>query len=156
MKSRIVILLMLCFFVVPFLRATDGCDQYVSPDEFKSRQKVFIEQKAELTKQESDKFFPVYFEYWNKKKEFNEQIIQVVHRGKNENIGETQYKEIIEEVHKLRVAQNELDEEYYGKFQKILSYRKIYLVQKAEMHFNRELLKNMNKEKGKLHRKKSL
>jgi hypothetical protein len=147
---------MLGLFVASFLRATDGCDQYVSPDEFRSQQKVFIEQKAELTEQESDKFFPVYFEYRDKKKELNDQIIQLVHRGKNENNSEIQYKELIEEVQKLRVAQNELDERYYEKFQKILSYKKIYLVQKAEMHFNRELLKNMNKEKGKLHRKKRL
>ncbi|KAA6330743.1 Glutamine-dependent NAD(+) synthetase [termite gut metagenome] len=33
--------------MTPFLRATDGCDQYVSPDEFRSQQKVFIEQKTE-------------------------------------------------------------------------------------------------------------
>ncbi|KAA6330742.1 hypothetical protein EZS27_020595 [termite gut metagenome] len=156
MKSRIVILLVLCFFVTPFLRATDGCDQYVSPDEFRSQQKVFIEQKAELTKQESDIFFPVYFEYQNKKKDLNDQINQLVHRGKKENASETQYKEIIEEMQRLRVTQNELDEKYYEKFQKILSYRKIYLVKKAEMYFYRELLKNIDKEKGKPHRKKRL
>jgi hypothetical protein len=154
MKNRIVILLMLCLFVAPFLRATDGCDQYVSPDEFRSRQKVFIEQKAELTKQESDNFFPVYFEYQNKKKDLNDQIIQLVHHDKKENASDTQYKEIIEEMQKLYVAQNELDEKYYEKFQKILSYRKIYLVKKAEMYFHRELLKNINKETGKQHRKK--
>jgi hypothetical protein len=154
MKSRIVILFMLCLFVAPFLRATDGCDQYISPDEFRNRQKVFIEQKAELTKQESDKFFPIYFEYQNNKKELNDQIIQLVHRGKKEEISETQYKEIIEEVQKLRVAQNDLDEVYYERFQKVLSYRKIFLVRKAEMYFHRELLKDINKEKDKLHRKK--
>ncbi|KAA6349868.1 hypothetical protein EZS27_002764 [termite gut metagenome] len=154
MKSRIVILFMLCLFVTPLLRATDGCDQYVSPDEFRSRQKVFIEQKAELTKQESDKFFPIYFEYQNKKKEVNDQIIQLVRLGKKENTSETQYKEILEEMQKLCVVQNELDEKYYEKFQKIISYRKIFLVKKAEMHFHRELLKNISKEKDKLHRKK--
>jgi hypothetical protein len=153
MKSRIVILFMLCLFVAPFLRATDGYDQYISPDEFRSRQKNFIEQKAELTKQESGKFFRVYFEYQDKKKDLNDQINQLMHRGKKENVSEMQYKEIIEKVQRLRVAQNKLDEIYYEKFKKILSYRKIYLVQKAEMFFYRELLKNMNKETDKQHRK---
>jgi hypothetical protein len=147
---------MLGLFVAPFLRATDGCDQYISPDEFRSRQKVFIEQKAELTKKESDKFFPVYFKYQDKKKELNDQIIQLVQRGKKKNSSEMQYKEIIEKVQKLRVAQNKPDEMYYEKFKKILSYKKIYLVQKAEMHFYRELLKNMNKETDKQHGRKRL
>ena len=33
----------------------------------------------------------------------------------------------------------------FAKFKKILSAKKLYLVQKAEMRFHRELLKSMNK-----------
>ena len=40
---------------------------------------------------------------------------------------------------------------YFEKFKKILSAKKLYLVQKAEMRFHRELLKGMrhNGDKGK-------
>jgi hypothetical protein len=131
----------------PFLWAWDGCNQYISPDEFRQRQRAFITEKAELTKQETTEFFPVYFELQDKKKELHEQIAQLMHQqGRKENTTESQYQEIIEKVNGLRATQEELDRMYYEKFKKILSYKKIYMVQRAEMHFNRELLKVMNRE----------
>ncbi|KAA6325808.1 hypothetical protein EZS27_025019 [termite gut metagenome] len=154
MKNRIILLVIVCVFVVPFLRATDGCDQLISPHEFKSKQKAYIIEKAELTSKEADSFFPVYFKLQDQKKELNDQIAQLIRQGKNDRVTEAQYQEIVEKVQELRVAQNDLDKIYYGKFKKILTYRKIYLVQKAEMHFQRELLKNMHKQKGEQNDKK--
>jgi hypothetical protein len=134
----------------PFLWAGDGCDQHISPEEFRQRQKDFIIEKAELTTQEVAEFFPVYFELQDKKKEVFDQIAQLIHQQEGkENTTEAQYQEILEKTNELRATQENWDRIYYERFEKILSYKKIYLVRKAEMRFNRELLKIMHNKENK-------
>ncbi|KAA6313018.1 hypothetical protein EZS27_036145 [termite gut metagenome] len=145
MKKRIILLLGFCVFSL-VLWAAKECNQYITPDEFRHKQKVFIIEKAKLTSKEAAEFFPIYFEFQDKKRDLNDQIAQLMRGTKEENSRETQYKEIIDKMYELRTMQNELDKKYYEKFKKVLSYKKIYCVQKAEMHFHRELLKTMHKE----------
>lgn len=57
MKKLIVLLVMMCSFA-PVLRAADGCDQHLSPTEFRAKQKAYITEKAGLTKEEAAKFSP--------------------------------------------------------------------------------------------------
>ena len=35
--------------IMPLLWASDGCDQHLSPEEFRAKQKAFITEKAGLT-----------------------------------------------------------------------------------------------------------
>ena len=71
MKKLIVLLVMMCS-LAPVLRAADGCNQRLSPAEFRARQKAYITEKAGLTKEEAARFFPLYFELQDKKKEQND------------------------------------------------------------------------------------
>lgn len=66
---------------------------------------------------------------------------------------EAQYEEIMEGVYDARIASDRLDKTYFDKFKKILPCKKIYLVQRAEMRFHRELLKGMHKRGMLLHEK---
>ena len=75
MKKLIALVVLLCSFV-PFLLAADGCEQHLTPDEFRAKQKAFIIEQAGLTKEEATKFFPLYFELQDKKKELAEQIME--------------------------------------------------------------------------------
>lgn len=72
--------------------------------------------------------------------------------GKGQKTTEAQYDVIMEGVYDARIAADRLDKTYFAKFKKILSAKKLYLVQKAEMRFHRELLKGMrhndNKDKA--------
>ena len=68
MKKLIVLLVMMCS-LAPVLRAADGCNQRLSPAEFRARQKAYITEKAGLTKEEAARFFPLYFELQDKKKD---------------------------------------------------------------------------------------
>lgn len=149
MKRLIILLFVICG-LTSLLRAADGCNQErLSPEEFRTKQKAFIIEKAGLTQDEAAKFFPVYFELQDKKKELTDKTWGLIRKGKGEKITEAQYAEIMEGVFDNRIASDELEKAYYGKFKKILSNKKIYLVQKAEMRFHRELLKGMHrKDKG--------
>lgn len=146
MKKLIVLLLIVCG-VAPLLRAAGGPEQHLTPEEFRAKQQAFITERAGLTKEEAAKFFPVYFELQDRKKQLNDEAWQLIRSGKNEKTTEAQYGEILEGVYDARIASDRLDKTYFEKFKKILPCKKIYLVQRAEMRFHRELLKGMNRGK---------
>lgn len=152
MKKLIVLFVMMCG-VMPLLWATDGCDQHLSPEEFRTKQRAYITEKAGLTQEEATKFFPLYFELQDRKKQLNDEAWKLLRKGKDEKTTESQYEEIMEGVYDARIASDRLDKSYFDKFKKILTCKKIYLVQKAEMRFHRDLLKGMNK-KGDASQKK--
>ncbi len=147
MKKLSVILMML-FGFMPLLWAVCGDDHRLSPEEFRAKQKAFITEKAELTQEEADSFFPLYFELQSRKKELNEEAWGLLRKGKDEELTEAQYEEIMESVYDIRIASDRLERSYFEKFKKILSCKKIYMVQRAEMRFHRELLKNMQPKGG--------
>ena len=120
----------------PLAWAMGGCDQRLSKDEFRARQQAYITEKAEA-------FFPLYFELQDRKHQLNEEAWQLMREGKKENLTDDRYDEIMEGVYDARIASDRLEKTYYGKFKKILSSKKIYQVQRAEMRFHRELLKGM-------------
>lgn len=146
---RLIVLLILMYGAMPLLRATDGCNQHLSPQEFRAKKQAFITEKAGLTSEEAAKFFPVYFELQDRKKQLNDEAFDLLRKGKEKDVTEAQYEEILEGVYDARIASDRLDKTYFSKFKKILSCQKIYLVQKAEMKFNREVLKGMNRNSDK-------
>lgn len=127
------------------LWASDGCNQHLTPEEFRAKQQAYITEKAGLTKEEAAKFFPVYFELQDRKKQLTDEAFELLRRGKEEGTTEARYEEILDGVYDARIAADRLDKTYLAKFKKILSCKKIYLVQRAEMRFHRDLLKGMNK-----------
>lgn len=110
-----------------------------SKEEFRNRQKEFFIQQAGLSNDEAQKFFPLYFELQDKKQAYNKEAWQKLRQGKNPNTTETEYGKIVEDVIQARIAADEL--EYVRKYKQFLPAKKIYLLQKAEMRFHRELLK---------------
>ncbi len=147
MKKWLVLFVVICGFVLQ-LRAEDGSNQHLTKDEFRNKQKCFIMEKASLTKEEAARFFPVYFELQDKKKALNDKAWELLKKGKEDNMTEAQYAEILEGVYDARIASDRLEKTYLEKFKKILTYKKIYMVQKAEMRFHRELLKGINEGGG--------
>jgi hypothetical protein len=141
MKKLLITLCLLTSGVATSSFAHDGYNQHLSPDEFKAKQKAYITEKAGLTDKEADKFFPIYFELQDKKKEINDKAWELMRKSKDDKMTDAQYEEIILEVYDLRIEIDNLDKAYYEKFKKALSPKKIFQVQKAEARFHREILK---------------
>ncbi|MBO4984468.1 MAG: hypothetical protein J6C87_02360 [Bacteroides sp.] len=149
--KRLFVLFILMSTLFVRLWATDGCEQKrMSEQEFRAKQQAFLTEKAELTDAEAEAFFPLYFELQDRKKELNAESWKQLHQGKGENVTEAQYEKILESVYDIRQEMNRLEKSYYEKFKKILPFRKIYLIQRAEVKFHRDLVKGMHpKGKGK-------
>lgn len=138
------ICLMAFCFIIPMAQAEDGCQQNrLSPEEFRAKQQVYIKDKAGLTQEEADLFFPVYFELQDKKEAINAEFWKSLRRGHKEELTDEQYDALMRELNKSRVSSARLEETYYEKFKKILSAKKIFRVQEAAMSFRRDLLKDM-------------
>ena len=137
MKKLIILLIIICGFT-PLMRAMDGCNQQrMSQEAFRAKQKAFITEQANLTKEE-----------------LNDKAWNLIRQGKDENTTETQYDEILTQVYDTRIASDKLEKSYFDKFKKILSCKKLYKIQRAEMRFHRELLKGINRKDGGGHRDK--
>lgn len=143
MKELIVLIVFLCGFI-SFSQAFDGCDQRLSREEFRAKQKEFITEQAGLTKEEAAKFFPLYFELQDKKKKLNDESWSLLRKGEDAQTTEKQYEEIVEGVCDKRIASDNLDKSYLEKFRKVISSKKIYLIQRAETRFHREMLRGMH------------
>lgn len=144
MKKLIVLVVIWCS-LMPLLQAADGCEQHLSPDEFRAKQKAFIIEQAGLTKEEAAKFFPMYFELQEAKKKLNDESWSLMRKGRDEKATEAEYEQIVEKISDNRIASDRLDRDYLSKFKKVLSWKKIYLVQRAEARFHREMLRSVNR-----------
>lgn len=143
--KRLLLLMMISCFSVVGLFAQDGGRPRMSQEEFRQKQTAYLMDKADLTKEEAAKFFPLYFELQDKKKALNDLAWSQVKKGKRENMTEAQYESVITSVLNARIASDKLEKAYFFKFKAILSCEKIFKIQGAEMRFHRELLKDFGR-----------
>lgn len=123
MKKLIILLIIVCSFT-PALRAVGSPNQHLSPKEFRAKQQAFITEKAGLTQEEAAKFFPVYFELQDRKKQLNDEAWKLLRSGKDEKTTDTQYGEILEGVYDARIASDRLDKTYLRSLRKSFRARK--------------------------------
>ena len=138
MISRYIIILVACLFCMPTFAQKK--DKYTE-SEFRAKKQAYIAQKAELTPAESEKFFPLYFEFQNKKKEINKHAWNIAKQGKASETTDLEYEEIIDNFFDDQEAIVKLEREYIDKYRKILSDKQIYRVYWAEFKFNRNMIK---------------
>lgn len=143
MKRLTLILLACCLGVAVWAQTKEGAR--LSSEEFRAKQEAYITKRADLDQKEIKKFFPLFFELQDKKKELNDKMWKLIKSGRDESTTEAEYDNIVKEAQELKLQSDKLEQEYYRRFRKILSAKKVYKVQVAEMTFHRELLKGVNK-----------
>ena len=138
MRIRYFILLMASLF---FLPASAQKKEKCNETEFRAKKQAYMAKKANLTPEETEKFFPLYFEYQDKKKEINKGAWGNAKRGIKPETSEKEYEKIIDNFfdEQERIAQ--LEKDYIEKYRKILSNKKIYMLYWAELKFSRNMLK---------------
>ncbi|MBQ8875235.1 MAG: hypothetical protein IJY60_08035 [Bacteroides sp.] len=122
-----------------------GC----SEEEFRAKKQAYLTEQAGLTEEESAKFFPIYYELQALKKDVNRKAWKKVREGKNPETTEAQYEDILNGFIDAEEQNCNLDKEYLKKYQSVLSNKKIYMVLRAEIKFNRNMLKIIQSPKKK-------
>lgn len=138
MKIRYIIMLLACILSLPGLAQKKDKSTVI---EFRLKKQTYMVQKAGLTEEESQKFFPLYFEFQDKKKEINKQAWSIAKKGKAPETTDQEYEEIIDNFFDNQEAIIELEKEYIKKYREILSDKKIYMVYWAEIKFSRNMMK---------------
>lgn len=113
-----------------------------SAAEYWRQQKAFFTEKAGLTEDEANAFFPLYNELQQKKRDLSREIRHIMRQGGVESSEEQSLKAIDAQAEtNIKIA--ELEKEYLQKFKEILPASKILKVQNAEEQFNSQILKDI-------------
>ena len=111
-------------------------------DDFQVKKKAYMAKEAGLTKEEADKFFPLYFELLNLKKENNSIAWGKAKKiKKNKQATEADFEASIQSFIETEEKNALLEKEYFEKCKAIIPPSKIFKVLHAEIKFNRNMLK---------------
>ena len=146
MKIRYFITLVTCLFcITTFAQKQEPANEA----EFRTKQQAYMAKKAALTQEESNKFFPLYFEFQDKKKEINKEAWVIAKQGKKPDTTESEYEMIIDTFFDNQETIAKLEKEYIKKYREILSDKKVYMIYWAERKFSRNMLKILQEMKEK-------
>ena len=116
-----------------------------SPEEFQAKQRAFIAEKAGLTAEEADAFFPIFFELQKKKFEIEHNARKETRKPRGEKMTEEECREYVYKMADIKIEIAKLEREYTDKYLKVLMPCKLHKVIHTERAFQRHLMKEMIK-----------
>jgi len=140
MKKR-VIFIVLTFFLTLNLLADPPQGRF-NPQQFQANMEAFITKEANLSIQESAKFFPLYREMQTKQRALYQK------GSKYKRIRpatDAECKKALQEMDEIDIQIKKLQQQYNIKFMKVLPARKVYDVRKAEEKFHRQAVSRFSR-----------
>ncbi|MBQ8336408.1 MAG: hypothetical protein IJY44_02610 [Bacteroidaceae bacterium] len=119
-----------------------------SHEEFQERQRKYITEKAQLTAEEAEAFFPLFFELQKKKFEIERNVRKGIKRERGEKMTEEQCREFVYRMADSKIEIAKLEREYTDKYLKAVSPCKLQRIQHAEHSFQRDLMEKMTRNRN--------
>jgi hypothetical protein len=141
MKRLLQILLLVLCVTPAFAQEVVEQDEEVQIDP-KAKAKIdaariaYITERLGLTPEEAEKFWPVYREFVQKRQDLRKEYRQGVKKGADE-------KTLIDLDLKIKQQQLDLERDYSGRLQKVVSAQKVITLRQAEGDFRRMLLRQI-------------
>ena len=127
---------------------------HFSPEEFQTKQKTYITEKAGLTPEEAETFFPLFFELQKKKFELERNARKDFRKQRGEQLSEEECRDFVYKMADTKIEIAKLEREYTGKYLEVLPPCKLRRVQHAEGMFQRDLMKKMTEHRNNAHKGK--
>ena len=127
---------------------------HFSPEEFQTKQKTYITEKAGLTPEEAEAFFPLFFELQKKKFELERNARKDFRKQRGEKLSEEECRDFVYKMADTKIEIAKLEREYTGKYLEVLPPCKLRRVQHAEGMFQRDLMKKMTEHRSNAHKEK--
>jgi hypothetical protein len=105
-------------------------------EKIKAAHAAYITERLGLSSGEAEKFWPVYREYAQKRQEIRQQFRDARRSGKDE-------KELLDLDFKVKQQELDLEKDYSGKFQQVISPQKVMHLRQAEGDFRKLLLRQI-------------
>ncbi|WP_018622595.1 Spy/CpxP family protein refolding chaperone [Spirosoma luteum] len=103
-----------------------------------------ITNRLNLTTDQAPQFWAVYNEYNAKKQELNRRVRQLNNAPNRSGANEEQLVNGLREVNATKQKLADLDEEYMGRFLKVITPAQLTELYKTEQEFNKMLLNRLN------------
>ena len=123
------------------LPAQDKKECKTARETLRQKKEAFMKQEAQLTDEEAAQFFPLYFELHKRQNQLKKNIWKGMHNEKEQELNEKDYEAMLHQMSEANNLSHELDQLYLEKYKAFLSAKKIYRLMKADILFNRRLLK---------------
>lgn len=103
-----------------------------------------ITNRLNLTTDQAPQFWAVYNEYNGKKQELNRRVRQLNNAPGRSSLNDEQLTNGLREVNSTKQKLADLDDEYMGRFLKVITPAQLAELYKTEQVFNQMLLKRLN------------
>ena len=107
----------------------------------RQKKEAFMTRHAQLTDEEAAKFFPLYFELHKRQNELRKNAWKCMCNEHKQELNESDYDSMLHQWIESENLSHELDQLYMEKYKTFLTSKKIYKLLKADILFNRRLLK---------------
>jgi len=142
MKTLLAVLL--CWWlIIPAFAQDDEIDEarieQLDPkarDKIKAAHAAYITERLGLTSEEAEKFWPIYREYFQKRKEARQQLRDARKSGKSD-------QELLDLDLKIKQQEVDLEKDYSGRLQKIVTAQKLMNLRQAEKDFKKLLIRQI-------------
>ena len=113
------------------------------------KKKQYISEKINLTENQKDKFWSLYEEYNNKKKDLRVELSQNKLDLRKSTISEKEVQEIIQKDFSIKQEFVTLEKEYVNKYSKILTNEQLVALLNAEEDFHKIMMERIREHKKK-------
>lgn len=148
MMKHCVILLTLLAMIIPEVTfgepQNDDRKQFFK--EFREYKHKFLARELSLSKDQEQKFFPIYDQMEDETDKLQEET-----RGLENKIRESaeptdlEYEKATDAMFELKMKEGEIEKSYLEKFRTVLTNKQLFNLKNAERNFNRDLMKQHNR-----------
>lgn len=99
-----------------------------------------ITERLQLSEKQAEKFWPIYNEFDDKRRENFMAMRRLMHQSKDEGITNDQKNELLNQTMELRENQVKIEKEYKDKFLKVISTQQFFDLLDTEKEFHRMII----------------
>ena len=138
MKALLIALSFMACFVVHGQKASPE-----TLEKIETARIALISERLELTPEQAEKFWPIYREFGNKRKEISKHFKKARRNFDPNQASEEENKKMLEMATKVKEQQLNLEKEYSQRILKVITTRQLNNLRKAESDFQKMLLERI-------------
>lgn len=114
-----------------------------NPTEFVAKMEAYITQRAGFTKEEAEKFYPIFHEMKGKQRDLNRKAQWLKRQAPQGD--DKAYAETIQKITEMEIQVAKLSDHYYKKMCKAVPAQKVWKAMQADDAFTRDMLNAFNR-----------
>lgn len=117
--------------------------------EMRQYKRAYLAKELDLSKEQQNKFFPLYEEMEDECARLDEDTRQMERRvAQAADASDLEYEKATEAIYETKVKQAEIEKEYSAKFREVLSAKQLFRLKEADRKFARDMMRQHNRLRG--------